>query len=94
MAGPFWVAFWDPFWDPFWRPIRTGSPCAVESPCTVRRSDVRSSARQGCGLRRSSERGAVPMPGTPGGRRLVRAVDRWSHARPANRPDAGEEVSR
>jgi hypothetical protein len=94
MPRPFWVPFWVPFWDPFWRPIRTGSPCAAETPCTVRRSDVRSSARQPSGLRRCSERGTVSMPGTPCGRRLARVVDRWSHARPANRPDAGEEVWR
>ncbi len=94
MPRPFWVVFWDPFWDPFWRPIRTGSPCAAETPCTVPRSEVRYSTRQRSGLRRCSSGGTVPVPGTPGGRRLARAVDRCSHARPANRPDACEEVWR
>ncbi len=94
MPRPFWVVFWDPLWDPFWHPIRTGSPAVAETPCTVRHSDVCSSTRQGCGSRRCSARVTVPLPVTPGGRRLVRAVDRWSHARPANRPDGGEEVWR
>jgi hypothetical protein len=75
--------FWDPFWDPFWRPIWTGFPCATETPCTVRRFVVCSSARQPSGLRRCSEGGTVPMPGAPGRRRLAHAVDRWSHGRPA-----------
>jgi hypothetical protein len=64
MPRPFWVVLWDPVWDPLWRPIRTGSPSAAENPHTIGRSDVRSSARQGCGLRRRSERGRVLMPGT------------------------------
>jgi hypothetical protein len=93
MPRPFWRVLWDPFWDPFWRPIRTGSPRAAENPCTARRSDVRSSARQGCALRRRFEGGRVPMPRS-GERRLARADDRWSHGRPANRPGAGEEVWR
>jgi hypothetical protein len=94
IPSPFWVVFWGPFWDPFWRPIRIGSPCAAENPCTPRRSDVRTSARQGCGLRSCSRPGRVPMPGTHGECRLARAVDRWSHGRPAIRPDAREEVWR
>jgi hypothetical protein len=65
MPRPFWVVLWDPFWDPFWRPIRTGSPCTAENPCTVCRLDVRSNARQGCGSARRSKRGHVPVPGTP-----------------------------
>ena len=93
MPRPFWVVLWDPFWDPFWRPIRIGSPCAAENPCTVRRSDVRRGARQGCGLRGCSGRGRVPMRGTHGERRLAGAGDRWSHGRPANRRAAREEVS-
>lgn len=94
MPRPLWGVLWDPFWDPFWRPIRTGSPSAAENPCSLRRSDVRSSARQGCGLCRRSERGRAAVPGTPGERRLACAVDRWSHGRPASRPVAGEEVWR
>jgi hypothetical protein len=89
---PFWVVLWDPIWDPFWGQIRTGSPSVPQNPCTAPVSGVRFSTRQRSGLRRCSELGTVPMPGTPGERRLARAVDRWSHGRPANRADAGEEV--
>ena len=91
---PFWVVFWDPFWDPFWRPIRTGSPSVAQTPCIAPASTVSFSTRQPSGLRECSERGTVPMSGASGERRLARAVDRWSHARPANRADAGEEVWR
>jgi hypothetical protein len=91
---PFWVVLWDPFWRPLWSPLRTGSPSVAQNPCTAAAPSVPSSTRQPSGLRKQAVGGSACLGGAPCTRRLARAVDRCSHARPASRPDAGEEVSR